>query len=154
MPRIPKKLTGDRNQCRTCREFFNSSSAFDKHRTGPFGTKSAPAQRRCLSPDEMRAAGMLKNDAGFWIKSRMDDAEIQRRTESRKNAREAVTPNARSRPSVAGVSTIGRHRQRLLERVLLKKQAARNEVDHEPDFYERAACAALRVSDSGVSGCA
>ncbi|TCG08362.1 hypothetical protein BZM27_12565 [Paraburkholderia steynii] len=105
MPRIPKKLTGDRNQCPTCGEFFNSSSAFDKHRTGPFGKASAPAQRRCMSPDEMRALGMVKNDAGFWIEKRMSDAQRQRLSDASKNAREATTARARSRPSVPGVPT-------------------------------------------------
>lgn len=105
MPRIPKKLTGDRNQCPTCGEFFNSSSAFDKHRTGPFGKASTPAQRRCLSVEEMRALGMMKNDAGFWIEKRMSDAQRQRLSEASKNAREATTARARSRPSVSGVPT-------------------------------------------------
>ena len=30
------KLTGDRNQCQACKEYFNSTHAFDKHRTGDF----------------------------------------------------------------------------------------------------------------------
>lgn len=56
------KLSGDRNQCRGCGEFFNSSFAFDKHRTGSFGK-----DRRCLTAMEMSAKGMSKNAAGFWI---------------------------------------------------------------------------------------
>lgn len=59
-------LSGDRNQCRGCGEFFNSTFAFDKHRTGDFGKN-----RRCLTPDEMRAKGMSKNAAGFWISAAM-----------------------------------------------------------------------------------
>lgn len=58
----PMRLSGDRNQCPTCGEHFNSSSAFDKHRTGRFGT-----DRRCRTVAEMLAAGMAKNTAGFWI---------------------------------------------------------------------------------------
>lgn len=59
-------LSGDRNQCRGCGEFFNSTFAFDKHRTGDFGK-----DRRCLTVDEMEAKGMSKNAAGFWVSSLM-----------------------------------------------------------------------------------
>ncbi len=55
------KLTGDRNQCPTCRLYFNSTYAFDKHRTGTFGVG-----RRCLTVPEMEARGMAVNNAGFW----------------------------------------------------------------------------------------
>ena len=55
-------LTGQRNQCQGCKQYFNSNVAFDKHRRGKFGV-----DRRCLTPDEMRAKGMLINHAGFWI---------------------------------------------------------------------------------------
>ena len=61
-----KLLTGNRNQCQACKEYFNSNSPFDKHRTGTYGVN-----RRCLTPDEMLAKGMLKNDAGFWITEKM-----------------------------------------------------------------------------------
>lgn len=57
-------LRGDRNQCQGCKEYFNSSFAFDKHRTGEHGK-----DRRCLTTDEMEAKGMAKNAAGFWISS-------------------------------------------------------------------------------------
>lgn len=55
------KLRGDRNQCPTCSEYFNSTAAFEKHRTGLFSA------RRCLSIEEMDVKGMSKNDAGFWV---------------------------------------------------------------------------------------
>lgn len=99
------KLTGNRNQCPTCGEFFNSTYAFDKHRTGPFGKASTPAQRRCLKPDEMRAIGMLKNEAGFWVSCRMDDQKLVARKLSPEKAQEAMTKRRRSRPSVPGVPT-------------------------------------------------
>ena len=57
------KLTKDRNQCPTCSELFNSTSAFDKHRTGTYD----PPQRRCLSVPEMATKGMVKNSYGFWV---------------------------------------------------------------------------------------
>lgn len=56
-----KQLRGDRNQCPTCCEYFNSSAAFEKHRAGEF------TARRCLTAEEMVGKGMDKNDAGFWI---------------------------------------------------------------------------------------
>lgn len=57
-------LTGDRNQCAGCGEFFNSVYAFDMHRTGPYSA------RRCRSADEMQAQGMAKNKADYWITPR------------------------------------------------------------------------------------
>jgi hypothetical protein len=60
------KLSGDRNQCPGCGEFFNSTFAFDKHRTGAFGK-----DRRCLTVAEMQDKGMDRNAAGFWISSAM-----------------------------------------------------------------------------------
>ena len=66
MKQSARKLTGDHNMCTTCGEYFNSSRAFDKHRTGQHGV-----DRRCMSPDEMRAAGMTKNAGDWWITSAM-----------------------------------------------------------------------------------
>jgi hypothetical protein len=56
------KLRGDRCQCRGCFEYFNSTSAFDFHRTGSYRDG-----RRCLSIDEMLAKGMAKRESGFWV---------------------------------------------------------------------------------------
>lgn len=61
------KLTGSRNQCQGCKQYFNSVSAFDKHRTGEHGFK-----RRCRTPEEMLSLGMLINHAGFWITEKYD----------------------------------------------------------------------------------
>ena len=66
------KLSGDRNQCRGCGAYFNSTFAFEKHRTGEFSK-----DRRCLTSDEMAGKGMSKNAAGFWISSAMP-ADISR----------------------------------------------------------------------------
>lgn len=55
-------LTGDRNQCPSCGEFFNSTTAFAMHRTGEFGK-----DRRCLTVAQMAAKGMCQNEAGFWM---------------------------------------------------------------------------------------
>lgn len=58
------RLTGDKNQCSGCKELFNSTAAFDKHRTGKFGV-----DRRCRTEVEMRASGMVKRESGFWVSS-------------------------------------------------------------------------------------
>ena len=56
------KLTGRRNQCQGCKEYFNSNGAFDMHRTGKHGV-----DRRCRTPLEMTEKGMFVNNDGFWI---------------------------------------------------------------------------------------
>lgn len=66
------KLTGQRNQCRGCSQYFNSNTAFDKHRTGDY-----EHGRRCRTPEEMIAKGMSLNATGFWITERM---EMDRKT--------------------------------------------------------------------------
>lgn len=57
-----KVLTGQRNQCSSCLEYFNSNYAFDRHRAGDFGV-----DRRCLIVEEMTAKGMVVNALGFWV---------------------------------------------------------------------------------------
>ena len=63
------KLSGDKNQCQGCKTYFNSTTAFDKHRTGQHGI-----DRHCLLEPDMLAKGMAKNKAGFWIGSPMLNA--------------------------------------------------------------------------------
>jgi hypothetical protein len=55
-------LSGDHCQCRSCLLYFNSTSAFDKHRVGEYATS-----RRCLSVTEMLAKGMAQNATGWWV---------------------------------------------------------------------------------------
>jgi hypothetical protein len=62
-----KVLNGNRNQCQTCKEYFNSNGSFDKHRTGNHGLN-----RRCMTPEEMQAKGMSLNNDGFWIREKMN----------------------------------------------------------------------------------
>lgn len=61
------RLTGNRNQCQSCKEYFNSNTAFDKHRTGEHCTG-----RRCRTPEEMTALGMLVSSSGYWITEKYD----------------------------------------------------------------------------------
>ena len=56
------KLKGDHNQCPTCAELFNSTAAFERHRTGEFGVN-----RRCRTVEEMIKRGMAKNARGWWV---------------------------------------------------------------------------------------
>ena len=67
-------LTGSRNQCGACRQYFNSNTAFVKHRTGEYGV-----DRRCLNDEEMLAKKMFKNSAGYWVGSIMDKSLIEKR---------------------------------------------------------------------------
>lgn len=57
------KLGNRRCTCSTCGEFFNSVSAFDKHRSGPW------TNRTCLTADQMKDVGMIENAAGYWVTS-------------------------------------------------------------------------------------
>ena len=57
------KLKGDHCSCSACGEYFNSTRAFDKHRTGPYGFGT----RRCRSIAEMLGLGMAKNARGLWV---------------------------------------------------------------------------------------
>ena len=57
-----RTLRGDRNECPTCGEYFNSTKAFDRHRTGRFGV-----DRRCRTVAEITALGMVRNEAGFGV---------------------------------------------------------------------------------------
>jgi hypothetical protein len=66
-------LRGDRNQCPTCRLHFNSTHAFEKHRTGSYGI-----DRRCLTVPEMGAKGMVLNRDGFWVGSQRPEESILR----------------------------------------------------------------------------
>ena len=57
-----RKLRGDRNQCPTCLEHFNSSKAFDQHRTGLFNDA-----RNCLTVVEMQTMDFGKTKDDFWL---------------------------------------------------------------------------------------
>jgi hypothetical protein len=56
-----RRLRGDHCRCSTCGGHFNSTYAFDKHRTGDWSA------RRCLSAVEMVGKGMVRNARGFWV---------------------------------------------------------------------------------------
>ena len=61
---IPRrKLSGNRNQCAACEEYFNSNHAFDRHRIGSF----EPDTRRCLTAAEMEAMKFGKTKDDFWL---------------------------------------------------------------------------------------
>jgi hypothetical protein len=57
------KLSGDMNECPSCKKVFADVESFDAHRTGPI------EQRRCMNSREMRGAGMTQRMAdGVWRK--------------------------------------------------------------------------------------
>ena|SRR5437868_5210874 len=82
---MERKLTGDCNQCPTCREYFNSTSAFDRHRIGEYGST-----RRCMTVAEMYAAGMAKNSKGFWLTGVRSEKSIFSLTVGAKQPRSEV----------------------------------------------------------------
>lgn len=61
------KLQGQRNQCQGCKRYFNSNTAFEKHRTGKHGK-----DRRCMTEEEITAKGMSLNAQSFWISEKND----------------------------------------------------------------------------------
>ncbi len=53
--------TGQRTEhCAVCCQSFAGTEPGDAHRTGPFGDRS------CLTPNEMAAGGMWRDDCGVW----------------------------------------------------------------------------------------
>src|SRR5450432_2455359 len=64
-PRDPMLPFGsDKCRCSACHEYFNSSSAFAKHRQGDY---SGPQSRYCLTAEQMAAKGWSRNATGHWI---------------------------------------------------------------------------------------
>ena len=68
------KLGHSRNQCAGCSEYFNSTAAFEMHRTGVIGVN-----RRCMTPQEMEAKKMSKNTDGFWVTRTFDNDALRRK---------------------------------------------------------------------------
>lgn len=68
-----RELKGDRNQCPSCGEFFNSTAAFTKHLVGQVATQ----ERRCMTAEEMVASGMAKNAGGWWVTALMPSNVLQ-----------------------------------------------------------------------------
>ena len=67
---MSRVLRGDHCQCPACGLYFNSTYAFDCHRTGKHGV-----DRRCMTMPDMRAAGMALSASGWWISARREAAE-------------------------------------------------------------------------------
>jgi hypothetical protein len=67
------KLPFGSNKCKcdACGEYFFSSGAFDRHRTGSY------TQRRCWTYEEMVADGMTITASGYWTHG--DSAGLRQR---------------------------------------------------------------------------
>lgn len=64
-PKCGKEWSGNRTEhCPACCQTFAGRTAGDKHRVGDWDNPNDP--RRCLSPDRMRALGMVLNAYGYW----------------------------------------------------------------------------------------
>lgn len=61
----------DKCQCAVCGMYFNSTYAFDRHRSGEW------AARQCLSAVELREKGWGINGTGHWITSRRQDVPTE-----------------------------------------------------------------------------
>jgi hypothetical protein len=66
---VAASLRGARCQCRSCEQQFNSSYAFERHRTGRYDIAAPRFGRGCLTEAEMIDNGMARNRDGFWISS-------------------------------------------------------------------------------------
>ncbi len=75
---IELSLTGDRNQCRVCTEYFNSTHAFDKHRRNG----------KCLTRAEMTRRGMTMINGGYWVGAVMDSNALELRSRVRQAGEE------------------------------------------------------------------
>ena len=71
-------LTGNRNQCTGCNEYFNHDYGFDRHRIG----KHRGNQRRCMSVAEMVKKGFSKNARGSGSLSRRPRREWHQQGEA------------------------------------------------------------------------
>lgn len=85
-------LKGDRNQCQSCKEYFNSTGSFEGHRTGKHGVG-----RRCRTPEEMIERGYSKNKLGFWIASKMPESLLEKITGEK---HEDTTPTSESSTAI------------------------------------------------------
>jgi hypothetical protein len=74
------KLRGQKNQCQGCKQYFNSNTAFEMHRTGRHGI-----DRRCMTTDEMTAKGMSLNAQSFWISERNERFEKESEDDMQEN---------------------------------------------------------------------
>ena len=52
--------------CKACHETFTGTESGDKHRTGKHDVRTGNARRRCRTPDEMLAVGLVVNPRGLW----------------------------------------------------------------------------------------
>ena len=62
---------GQTSLCCGCGEIFNSVAGFDAHRKGE-------EDRYCLTPDDMRKAGMSISTRGMWITSEFIASDLER----------------------------------------------------------------------------
>ncbi len=79
-PMLPRYT--DKCRCSICGEYFNSSSAFGKHRYGPYAPINKPDTRKCRTATEMSASGWLKNATGHWVTGRRTAEAVAQRREA------------------------------------------------------------------------
>lgn len=53
--------------CPACKEIFAGTTAGDRHRQGTWDVPPThPDYRHCLTPEQMIAKGMRRNEYGYW----------------------------------------------------------------------------------------
>lgn len=68
------------NRCEACGKDFYSPDVFDRHRTGDYARPGErKGTRRCMTTQEMKAAGMLRSKQRLWLTEPMPAQATQRR---------------------------------------------------------------------------
>lgn len=63
-----KSIVGHKPEhCPECHETFGGTRAGDLHRAGQHGVTSGPDRRRCLTPAQLEAKGLVQNSKGYWV---------------------------------------------------------------------------------------
>ena len=81
-PRCDETWTGHRvEHCSAdgCHQTFTGTRAGDMHRVGDPAVRSGPKRRRCLTPAEMMAKGMVRSEQGRWTTGRVVPDAIRAR---------------------------------------------------------------------------
>jgi hypothetical protein len=66
-PQVAPQLLPGSDRCRCmCGLHFTTSSTFEKHRIGSYGTIAQPGDRRCLTAAELAAKGWSQNARHCW----------------------------------------------------------------------------------------
>lgn len=60
------RLSGQLCQCTICGHTFGGERGFDLHRTGEYAQRGKGSTRRCMTDEEMIAAGLSQDARSIW----------------------------------------------------------------------------------------